>query len=102
MFRAGKMIIINLNVALIILRQQGELSPKIMIWHSFWVIFSVPISVKILFMKTIHPLRQLLTSILAPRKHRHHGYRAKIRASILKREESLNRIFMVRYKMGNM
>jgi hypothetical protein len=53
-------------------------------------------------MKTIHPLRQLLASLFSTRKYRDHGYRAKIRANILKKEESLNKIFMVRYKMGNM
>ncbi len=53
-------------------------------------------------MKTLHPVKQLFASFFAPKKHRHHNYKARLRATILKREESLNKIFMVRYKMGNL
>jgi hypothetical protein len=33
---------------------------------------------------------------------RHRHYKARLRSSILNKEESLNKIFIVRYRMGNL
>ena len=47
-----------------------------------------------------HPLKLLYAALRAPKKER--KLHANIRQQIINREESLNRIFMVRYRMQNL
>jgi hypothetical protein len=99
------LIIKKQKAALIFLRQPAELSTENRDWHSFWTELKIPFTYKILFMKTIHPVKRFLASLFSTgkqRQYRQHGYRARLRDNLLRREESLNKIFMVRYKMGNM
>lgn len=52
-------------------------------------------------MKTMNPVRKFLALLFLSSPRRRY-YKARLRSSILNREESLNKIFMVRYKMGNL
>lgn len=85
--------------------KRSELSTETGVWHSFWIELKIPFTYKILFMKTIHPVKRFLAALFSTgkqRQYRQHGYRARLRDNLIRREESLNKIFMVRYKMGNM
>jgi len=47
-----------------------------------------------------HPLKLLYAALRMPKKDR--KLHANLRTHIISREESLNRIFMVRYRMQNL
>gem|GEM_PF-2151809 len=52
-------------------------------------------------MKTNNPIRKFLASLFLSSSRQRH-YKVRLRPSILNKEESLNKIFMVRYRMGNL
>jgi hypothetical protein len=51
-------------------------------------------------MKSLHPVKKLIASLQLPPKFKS-ASKAPARSIIISREESLNRIFMARYRMGN-
>jgi hypothetical protein len=52
-------------------------------------------------MKAIDPIRKLVAAMQTPKKRKPIRI-IKVNAPIISREEALNKIFMVRYKMGHL